>query len=66
VELEPYVDADKAAAFLSLSRRHVLALARNHQLPAHPVGAGKRRMWRFKLSELADALRQNVEKPLIR
>lgn len=54
--LEPFVDAESAAAFLSLRRRRVLELARQGQIPAHPLGEGKRREWRFRLSELAAAV----------
>jgi excisionase family DNA binding protein len=50
---EPYVDADHAAAFLSISRKTLLALARSKQIPGHPVGDRKRRIWRFRLGELA-------------
>jgi hypothetical protein len=53
---EPFVDADAAAQFLSLTRRRVLDLARAGQLPAHPIGNGARRVWRFRLSELATAV----------
>jgi|HubBroStandDraft_6_1064221.scaffolds.fasta_scaffold461264_2 excisionase family DNA binding protein len=54
--LERFVDADEAAAFLSITRRHVLELARAGILPAHPIGHATRRVWRFRLSELAAAL----------
>jgi hypothetical protein len=54
--LEPFVDAIKAGEFLSLRPRRILELARAKQLPAHPVGEGKRKQWRFRLSELANAL----------
>ena len=53
---EPFVDADQAARFLVLTRRHVLELARAGSLPGHPIGAGARRVWRFRLSELAAAV----------
>jgi hypothetical protein len=53
---EPFVDAIKAAEFLSLRPRRILELARAQQIPAHPVGAGKRKQWRFRLSELAAAV----------
>ncbi len=53
---EPFVDADEAAQFLSLPRRRVLDLARAKKLPAHPIGDGSRRVWRFRLSELAAAI----------
>jgi hypothetical protein len=57
VPLEPFVDAARAAEFLSLKPRRVLELARAGQLPAYPLGDGLRRVWRFRLSELATALR---------
>ena len=54
--LERFVDADEAGKFLSLNRRRILELARAGKLPAYPIGEGARRLWRFRLSELADAL----------
>jgi excisionase family DNA binding protein len=56
--LEPFVDADEAAAFLSLTRRRILELARAGKLPGHPIGDGARRVWRFRLSEVAAAVSQ--------
>ena|SRR5579871_4291474 len=53
---ERFVDADEAAIFLSLTRRRILDLARVGQLPAHPIGDGVRRVWRFRLSELVAAI----------
>jgi hypothetical protein len=53
---ERFVDADEAAKFLSLTRRRVLDLARARRLPGHPIGEGFRRVWRFRLSELAAAI----------
>lgn len=58
--LEHFVDADEAAKFLSLNRRRILELARAGRLPGHPIGHGARRVWRFRLSELANALTKNV------
>jgi excisionase family DNA binding protein len=54
--LEGFVDADEAARFLSLTRRRILDLARAGRLPGHTIGAGARRIWRFRLSELAMAV----------
>jgi hypothetical protein len=54
--LEGFVDADEAGKFLSLNRRRILELARGGKLPAHPIGEGARRLWRFRLSELANAV----------
>lgn len=56
--LEGFVDADEAGKFLSLNRRRILELARAGKLPGHPIGEGKRRVWRFRLSELAAAVSQ--------
>ena len=52
LSLEPYVDADCVAVFLNTNRLKVIRMARSGSLPAYPLGAGKRRQWRFKLSEL--------------
>jgi len=53
---EPFVDATDAGQFLRLRPRRVLELARRGVLPAHPLGDGQRRVWRFRLSELASAI----------
>lgn len=54
--LEPFVDAGQAAEFLRLHRRRLLQLARQGKLPAYPIGDGPRKVWRFRLSELAAAM----------
>ena len=54
-EIEPFVDANKAAEFVVITRRRVLEMARAGEIPAHAIGEGKRKMWRFRLSELAEA-----------
>jgi hypothetical protein len=54
--LEPFVDANRAGEFLQLERRRVLQLARAGKLPAYPIGDGVRKVWRFRLSELATAM----------
>jgi hypothetical protein len=50
---EPLVDAEQAAAFLCLRRRRVMELARHGAIPAYPLGGIQRRLWRFRISELA-------------
>jgi hypothetical protein len=55
-QFEAFVDAAVAAQFLSLTRRRILDLARAGFLPGHPIGTGARRVWRFRLGELAAAL----------
>jgi len=54
---EPFVDAVETGRFLQLRPRRVLELAREGIIPAYPVGTGSRRVWRFRLSEVAAALR---------
>jgi Helix-turn-helix domain len=54
--IEPFVDADRAADFLVITRRRVLEMSRDGEIPAHPIGHGRRKQWRYRLSELADAL----------
>jgi hypothetical protein len=58
--LERFVDANEAATFLSITRRRILELARAGKLPGHPIGHGARRVWRFRLSELAASVVKNV------
>lgn len=54
---EPFVSAEEAARFLSVTRRYVLALARKGIAGAYPLGTGTcRKMWVFRLSELATAI----------
>jgi len=59
-EIEAFVDAATAAKFLCVKRRRVLQMARSKEIPAHPIGRGRRKQWRFRLSELAQAIRQRV------
>jgi Helix-turn-helix domain len=56
LEREPFVDAEEAGKFLCLRPRRVLELARRGLIPAYALGDGQRRLWRFRLSELASAL----------
>ena len=51
---EDFVDADRAAEFLSIDRETVIRWARNGTMPGHPLGAGRRRVWRFRFSELSN------------
>jgi len=56
--LEPFVDAAAAGEFLGLHPVTVQRLARNGVLPGHPVQQGKRKHWRFLLTELREWLRE--------
>jgi hypothetical protein len=64
---EPFVDADAVAAFLRIERRQVLEMARKKIIPAHPLmgqGEGTRNTWRFRLTEVADAIAGGVKEPV--
>jgi hypothetical protein len=56
LEIEPFVDAEHAAAFIGFRRRRLLQMARAGEIPAHPIGTGQRKTWRFRVSELAQAI----------
>jgi hypothetical protein len=51
---EHFVDAAVAAAFLSITRKYLLKLSRLQIVPAHPIGVGSRKQWRYLVSELRD------------
>jgi hypothetical protein len=61
---EHFVDAGVASAFLSITRKYLLKLSRLGLVPAHPLGIGSRRQWRYRISELsAWALAQSADRP---
>jgi hypothetical protein len=63
--LEPFVSADEAAQFLCVKRRFLLELARRGIAGAYSLGTGnKRKIWVFRLSELAASLARN-ETPIL-
>jgi excisionase family DNA binding protein len=59
-EPERFVDAVTAAKFLSIQRRQLLELARAGKIPSYPIGDGRRRLWRFRLSDLAKAMEERM------
>ncbi len=59
--LEPYVSPEDAAAFLKINRLKIIRMARAGSVPAHPLGTGKRRQWRFRLSELDQHMQGGIE-----
>ena len=61
---EPFVSAEEAARFLSVKRRQLLAMARRGLAGAYPLGTGTvRKVWVFRLSELAAAIEQPLTAP---
>jgi excisionase family DNA binding protein len=61
--IEPFVDAGTVAQFLCVTRRQVLELARAGRIPAHPLVGSRRKVWRFKLSEVDDAVASGTRQP---
>jgi len=61
---ERFVDAATAAEFLSFTRKYLLKLSRLGIIPAHPIGVGSRKQWRYLISELAEwVLSQSAIQP---
>ena len=59
---EPFVSAEKAADFLDISRRYLLSLARKGIKGAYSLDCqAKRKVWVFRLSELAAAVAKNAD-----
>lgn len=50
-DFEPFVDEYVVARFLHLASRRVLEMARDGQLPAHPIGR-TRKTWLFRIAEI--------------
>lgn len=48
---EPFVDELVVAAYLQISPRRVLEMARKGEIPRHPIGH-IRKTWRFRMSEI--------------
>ncbi len=45
---------DEAAALLQMDARTLVKWARAGYVPSHPLGEGRRRLWRFFEHELTD------------
>jgi hypothetical protein len=55
--LERFSTPEDIARHLQITRRQVLQAARQNLLPAHPISfGGRRRIWRFKISEVDVAI----------
>ena len=48
------LDATEAAALIRMDSRTLIRWARLGHVPAHPLGEGKRRLWRFIEAELLE------------
>ena len=58
------LDATEAAAIMRMDSRTLIRWARLGYVPAHPLGEGKRRLWRFIEEEILEWFqeRSQVEK----
>jgi hypothetical protein len=50
----PLLNPEQAAKVLQMDSRTLIYWARRGYVPAHPMGEGKRKMWRFVESELVE------------
>ncbi|MGA3133774.1 MAG: helix-turn-helix domain-containing protein [Terracidiphilus sp.] len=55
------LDASEAAAILRMDSRTLICWARLGHIPAHPLGEGKRRLWRFIEEEILDWFEQRTQ-----
>jgi hypothetical protein len=64
VQPEPFVDPETAGKFLGgFSGSYMRKLAASGAIKAHNYGVGKRKFWRFKLSELAAPPAASIQQP---
>jgi len=49
---------EEAAEFLHMDPRTLVKWARDGYVPSHPLGEGKRRLWRFFEKELSEWVEQ--------
>jgi len=54
--IEPFVDADAVAEFLSLTRREVLKLTRSGTITGYPISGIVRKTFKYRLSIVADEM----------
>jgi len=61
------LDADEAAQVLKMDSKTLVRWARLGYVPAHPMGEGKRKLWRFlehELLEWLEAQKPDNKKPM--
>ncbi|HET9098981.1 MAG TPA: helix-turn-helix domain-containing protein [Acidobacteriaceae bacterium] len=57
---ERFVDADEAAIVLGVHPKTLQRWSRQGVVPAHPIGEGRRKYWRYLISELEAWLRDRT------
>jgi hypothetical protein len=55
------LDASEAASIMRMDSRTLIRWARLGYVPAHPLGEGKRRLWRFIEDEILDWFEQRSQ-----
>ena len=55
------LDATEAAALMRMDSRTLIRWARLGYVPAHPLGEGKRRLWRFIEDEILEWFEQRSQ-----
>ena len=63
---EQLLDSEEAATLLKVHPKTLQRMARRGELPAHPFGDGRRKRWRFLLSELDVWIRARKNEPATR
>lgn len=54
------LNLEEAAAYVDVHRKTIARMARNGEIPAHPVSGTQRKTWRFYASELDAWLRNRL------
>ena len=57
---ERFMDADEAATVLGVHPKTLQRWSRQGVVPAHPIGEGRRKYWRYLVSELEAWLRDRT------
>lgn len=57
---ERFVGADEAAIVLGVNSKTLQRWSRQGIVPAHPMGEGRRKYWRYLISELEAWLRERT------
>ena len=57
---ERFVDANSAAPVLGVNPKTLQRWSRQGIVPAHPIGEGRRKYWRYLISELEAWLRERT------
>ncbi len=57
-----FLNPREAGEFIGMDEKTITRWARKGYIPAHPLGEGKRKFWRFVPQELTDWLMNNTNR----